>query len=320
MADADPIPDGGPELAPLARGQGRGRRQAVRQHLGRAAARPPKPHESGGHGLRPPAVQQVGGHPGLVPRTGGQRLMLQQTQILARLHLFGRRRLAPVGHQLRALQQPLRLAHLGRRHDQDRGPLAPRPPGPAGTVQQHFGIGRQVGMDHQFQPRQVDPPRGHIGRDADPRPPVAQRLQGVHPFGLRQFARQRHHLKTAVHHPGEEVIHVRPGLGKNDRRRRLVEAQHVEDRVFLVARLHRQRLIGNVGVLLRFALHHHPLGILLEGAGQLLDLLRHGGREHQRPPGFRRRAQDEFKILGKAQIQHLVRLVQHHGAGLGQIQ
>jgi hypothetical protein len=39
-------------------------------------------------------------------------------------------------------------------------------------------------MDHQFQPRQVDAPRGHVGGDAHARPPVAQRLQRMGAFGL----------------------------------------------------------------------------------------------------------------------------------------
>ena len=42
-------------------------------------------------------------------------------------------------------------------------------------------------MDHQFQPRQVDAARRHVGRDADPRPAVAQRLQRMGALGLRQF-------------------------------------------------------------------------------------------------------------------------------------
>jgi hypothetical protein len=67
-------------------------------------------------------------------------------------------------------------------------------------VQQRVGIGRQIGMDHQFQPRQVDAARGHVGGDADPRPAVAQRLQRVAAFLLAQFARQRHHLEAAIAH------------------------------------------------------------------------------------------------------------------------
>ena len=35
----------------------------------------------------------------------------------------------------------------------------------ARPVQQRVGVGGQVGVDHQLQPRQVDPARGHVGRD-----------------------------------------------------------------------------------------------------------------------------------------------------------
>ena len=110
------------------------------------------------------------------------------------------------------------------------------------------------------------------------------------------------------------------GLAEHDGGLRLVEPQQVEDRMFLVARRHRQGAIFDVDMLARLALRHDAQGIALKGAGQLFDFPRHRGRKHQRAAFGRGSAQNEFQILGKAQIQHLVRLVQNRGLQARQIQ
>ena len=132
----------------------------------------------------PEARKQGRGNRGLVTCGGGQRGVFQHPRVVTRLHLFGRGRLGPFGHHLGTLQQALRLAELGRGHDQRRNPLGPRPPGAPGSVQQGFRVAGQIGVDHQIQPRQINPARRDIGRDADPRPAIAQALQRVGAFLL----------------------------------------------------------------------------------------------------------------------------------------
>ncbi len=53
---------------------------------------------------------------------------------------------------------------------------------------------------------------------------------------------------------------------------------------------------------------------------KLGDRLRHGGRKHQRAPLGGRRGQNELEILAEAEVEHLVGLVQHHGAKLGNVE
>ena len=175
-------------------------------------------------------------------------------------------------------------------------------------------------MDDQFQTRQVDPARGHIGGDADPRPAITQGLQGVHAFLLAEFTRKRHGLKAPVRHAGVKVVHIRPRLAEDDGGLCLVVAQDVEDRVFTVAGLHRQGAVFDIDVLLRLALRGDAEGVLLEGAGQLFDFLRHGGREHQGAPILGRGGEDEFQILGKTQVEHFIGFVQDHGLDARQIE
>ena len=175
-------------------------------------------------------------------------------------------------------------------------------------------------MDHQFQPRQVDAARGDIGGDADPRPPVPQRLKRMGPFLLAQFTRQRHDLKTPVAHPGQQVADIRPRLAKDDGGARLVIAQQVEDRMFPVAHRDAERAVFDIDVLARLAGGLDPQRILLEILRKFRDRLGDGGREHQRAPVFGGRLQDEFQILAEAEVKHFVGLVQHRSAQARQVQ
>ncbi len=281
------------------------------QNLGGRTPFAPKAHKCCGHVIGAIAFDELGGECCLLSRTVRQKRQLHQAGVITLLHLFGRRGLAPFRHDLRPLQKARRLAEFRRWHDQNRGPLLARAPRPARTVQKCLAVRGQVGMDHQLQPRQVDATRGHVGRDADPRATVTQRLQRMHAFRLRQLTRQRHDLEAAVAHAGQQVVHVHPRLAEDDGGLRLVKAQHVEDGVLAVARGDVDRAVFDVAMLARLTLRLQAHGITLEGGGKLFDLFRHGGREHQRATFRRGRAQDELQILGKAQVQHLVRLVQH---------
>ena len=314
MADIQQEPVGRTKGVAVARGRGRGRRrQVVLQHFGRRAPLAPQPHEGRRQMLGIEAFSQLFGQRQIIDRAVRQQRRVEQTCILARLHLIGRGGLAPLCHHLGALQQAVGLAELARRDDQHRGALAPGAARPARAVQQRFRVGGQIGMDHQLQPRQVDAARGHVSGDTDACAPVAQRLQRVHPFGLRQLARQRHDLKAAIAHPRQQVVHVHPGLAEDDRGLRLMEAQDVEDRMFAVARRDRDRLILDIAVLTGLARGLDAQRVALEGRGQFFDPCRHRGREHQRAPGFGCGLQDELQILGKAQVQHLVGFVQNDG-------
>ena len=61
------------------------------------------------------------------------------------------------------------------------------------------------------------------------------------------------------------------------------------------------------------ALRHDTLGVALVGCGQFLDVLWHGGREHQRALVGGCGTKNEFKIVLKPEIEHLVSLVQNDG-------
>ena len=174
-------------------------------------------------------------------------------------------------------------------------------------------------MDDQFQIGQVDAAGGDVSGDADPCPSIAHCLQGMAALGLAQFARQRHHRERAVGQAGVQPVDRRAGVAENDGVRGLVKAQQVDDGVFGVGRCHFHRLIGNVGMLPARCRHPHPERVALKVARQCFDRLGNRGREHQCPAADRGGLEDGFQIFAKAQIQHLVSLVQHHGADQAEV-
>ena len=320
MANRQFEPDRRAEFGAIARSIRRGRRQVRRQNLGCRAAFAPLADEGCGHVVSTVGRDQGLCQIGLFARRLAQRRMVQQTGIVAGLHVIGGRRLDPFGHDLGALQQALRLLEFGGRDDQGRNALFASPTGPARAVQQGIRRARQIGVDHQFQTRQVNAACSDVGRHTDLGTAIAQGLQGVGAFGLRQLSRQGHCGKAAVGHAGKEVVHIGPGLAEDDRSLRLMEPQQVEDRMFAVTHGHRNRLILDVGVLLGVGLHLDAQGVLLIGPRQRLDLFWHGGREHQCAAFSRARAKDELQILLKAHVEHLVGFVQNDGADLFELQ
>ena len=251
-----------PERRPLARGRGRIRRAQI---LGRRHARAVQPQVRGGDLFRAEFRQQLGGETGLgLGRGLGPDRIGQQARAVLILDILGRGRCRPVGGDPRGLQQPLGLLRGLDRHDQRRDPLAPGTPRAPRAVQQPVGIGRQFGMHHQIEIGQVDATRRHVRGDADLRPPVAHRLQGMRAFGLAELARQRHHGKAAIGQPCCEPRDHRAGIGKDDGVLGIVVAQQVDHRALGIVGCHAQRLIGDIGVLLGPGQGGHPLRVALE--------------------------------------------------------
>ena len=290
------------------------------QFLGRRGARAVQVHEGGGELLGRVALDQRCHKVfRIFGRGRGPCGIVQQSLFIRSVYFGGRRRQRPFGLQLGPAHQACRLgAHLGW-HDQRRDTFAPRAARPARAVKQRVGVGGQIGVNHKLEVGQVDAACCHIGGHADARASVAQRLQRICPLGLRQLTGQGHDREVAVGQTCGQAGNGCAGVTEHDRVLGLIKAQDVEDRVFRIARVHRQRAVFDISVL--FAIRHdrNALRIALIAFCQLRDCRRHSGREHQRAARFGRFAKDEFQILAEAQIQHFVRFVQHHGADVCEV-
>ena len=140
------------------------------------------------------SLQHLGGERQFVfGRLLGQDRIFQHPHLILGANFVGSRRAAPLGLDMGAIQQDLGFATARIGHQQDRGPLLARPARAARTVQQTRLVHRQISMDHQAQFRQVQPPRSHIGGDADPGMAIAQSLQRIAALPLAQLTRQAHH-------------------------------------------------------------------------------------------------------------------------------
>ena len=206
------------------------------------------------------------------------------------------------------------------RHDQCADALAAGPAGAAAPVQKDFRAFRDVGVNDQFQIRQIKPACRHIGGDADPGAAIAQRLQGVGALVLAQFTGQRDNGKAAVGEPGRHMIDGGAGGTEDQRILRFEIAQHVDDGIVAVVRRNAQRPVIDVEVLFLVGGGGDANGITLVPLGQCFDGFRHGRREHQRAAFFRRGVEHVFQIIAKPEIKHFVGFVEDHGLEPGGIE
>ena len=110
-----------------------------------------------------------------------------------------------------------------------------------------------------------------------------------------------------------------PGLAEHQCRGGIVIAQQVEDCVLAVARRDIQCPVFDIDMLARLACGVQSQGVALEILGQFGNPGGHGGGKHQGAALGRGGGKDEFQILAKAEVKHLVGLVQHRRAQTRQI-
>ena len=237
-----------------------------------------------------------------------------------RKDVFRRRRMFPLGVNFRPFQQARGFLCHVIRCDEDRGAFASGTTCPTRTVQKPLGIGRQIGMDHQFQIGQVNPARRHISGHTDTGPTVTQRLKRMGTLVLRQLARQAHHREPAIGKPCRQTRHCGAGVCKHDRGLAVVKPQQVDDRMFGITRRTLDDLVRDIRVLALFRNRCDTHSIALIGLGDMADGFGHGCREQERATIFGRFAQHELKIFAKAEIKHLVGFIKNNGPNARQIQ
>ena len=164
-------------------------RRAVQQFLRCRQPSHPLAQKGDGNRLGVVARQQLGRERAL--RLGGfpaEVRILQNALPVQGQDLIGRRGLAPACFDARIRQQAFGMTPAGVGHDQGRHTFASGAAGSATPMQERFRILRQIGVNHQFQVRQIDPARRHIRRDTDLRTTVPQRLKRMGPGALAQLA------------------------------------------------------------------------------------------------------------------------------------
>jgi len=125
----------------------------------------------------------------------------------------------------------------------------------------------------------------------------------------------------------EELLAADLGAHEHDRlqrravlRRRRLGTQHLDQPIGLLGRGDRQlKLLHGVDrQRRRLDLDHRRL--VHVAVCQAADRLGHGGREQSRLTACRREREDPLDVLQKAEVEHLVGLVEHHEAAVVQSQ
>ena len=206
------------------------------------------------------------------------------------------------------------------RHQQHADPFAPGAAGATAAVLKHLRIGRQIGVDHETEVRQIEAARRDVGGDADLGAAVAQRLECVVAFVLAQLAGQQHGGKAALLQQRMQMAHALAGVAEDDRARRVDLAQNVDDRVDALVGHDADGTVLDVDVAGFAARRLDPQGIALIPLGQGDDGFGHGRGEQQGAPILRRRLENEFEVFPEAEIEHLVGLVEDDGLELGDVE
>ena len=138
---------------------------------------------------------------------------------------------------------------------------------------------RQIGVDHQAEIRQIDAARGDVGRHADPRAAVPDRLKRGGAVMLAEFAGQSDRLETALQQAGMQMAHAVARGAEHERGRRLEVAQHIDDRMLDLVRGNPYCAIFDVAMGLIARGGVDPQRVALIGLGQIGDRARQGGGE-----------------------------------------
>ena len=288
-------------------------RAGIGQFLGRGQGAAQQFDQGGGQGLT--RGVEGGGQRGvgLVDLLGGEQLgLFDDALIVARAHRLGSRGGDPCCLDAGGLDQAFCHAAAGDGDDEERGALAPGAAGAAGAVLQGFRVAREVGMDDQGEFRQVDAAGGDVGGDADAGAAIAQVLQRTGALGLGHFAGEGDGGEAALHQIAVQAGDGGAGGAEHHGQGRVLQPEGIDHGALDIMRGDDCGLVGDVTMRLALGADLDALGVALVAFGQLRDGLGDGGGEEQGAALGRHGVEDGFQLIAEAEVEHFVRLVEHH--------
>ena len=203
---------------------------------------------------------------------------------------------------------------LGAEGDGD--PVRTGARGPTDAVDILFGHVGQLVIDHVADARNVDPARSHVGRDQHRRLGALELVERAFALRLALIAVDRIRLDASLrqllHHAVAAMLGAREDQHALDLAGHLMAARQdqFEQALLFVLLDHEEILLDPFGGG-AFGRHADLHGSVAIGADEFLDLLRHGRAEVQRLALLRRELVDLAQRVDEAEVEHLVRLVQH---------
>ena len=223
-----------------------------------------------------------------------------------------------IGHEQRLDRVELGL--LALRDERDRLAVAADAAGAADAVHVHLGLVGQVVVDDVRDLRDVEAARGDVGRHEQPargRPRNAIITESRAPWLMSPCsARTRWPRRRGRRRARWQPIFVRAKMMAHAGSRPRAALDGVE----LAARLHLEHALLDAldGDLL--GRHADGLGRCSSSAASLRISARHGGGEERRLAAPRRAPEDRADVVDEAHRQHLVGLVEHDHARVGEHQ
>ena len=175
-----------------------------------------------------------------------------------------------------------------------------------------FGVERHVEVEHRRHVLDVQAARGHIGTHQQIDLALFEGIKGFESFILALVTMQGRGVEALALQRARQAGTTKLAVDKD---KGLLDASRLEDlvqRMPLILVTHAVKMLldrGGGGIGARHLDRHRALQV---AAGQALDLGRKSGREQQRGALLGQVAQDALQVGQKADVQHAVRLVQHH--------
>src|SRR5690606_15800441 len=208
-------------------------------------------------------------------------------------------------------------------HEGDRGALLARAAGAAGAVEVGLVVVGAVPVHDVGDVGDVDAARGDVGRDEHVDLPVAEGAQRLLTGALAEVAVQRRGGEAAVGEVARHPVRLALGAHEDDRQAAAAGLQHARHDLDLV------ELVGAVDDLLDVRLGARLVarvvgadvrGLGHEAARERHDRARHRRREQHRLALRGDGLEQLLDVLEEAEVEHLVSLVEHRGADLGEVQ
>jgi len=111
-----------------------------------------------------------------------------------------------------------------------------RAAGATAAMDEHLRVLRHVGVDDEAEIGEVEPARGDVGGDAHPSAAIAQRLERLIAFALRQLAGERDGREPALVQIRGEMRDAVTGGAEHECAGCVVEQQQIDDREIAFAR------------------------------------------------------------------------------------
>ncbi|MNS65227.1 hypothetical protein D3C72_983820 [compost metagenome] len=243
--------------------------------------------------------------------------MVTLAQALAHLFSLGQR--AGLDGHARVLQHAAEAAGVAGRHEGDGLARGAGAAGAAHAVDVGLRVLGHAQVEDVADALHVDAAGGDVGRDQHLDGAAAEVVQRAGALRLGQIAVQVGGLEAFLVDAVGELLGLRLGVAEHDRQVRLLGVQDVDQGVEAVLA---EDLVGHVLDGRRggqAAADGERVGVAQGLLGEDAHLGRHGRGEQQGLTVLVDGVQDLVQLVGEAHVEHLVGLVQHQRAALGQV-